>query len=566
MTARWRRAVICLATAAALTSACSQAAADRQTAPPVPPGAGRGGTLTVGITDPGAIEPTFASSSSGLLVSSTICDTLVHLDPVTGKVKPGLAESWTLTSGGGGITFKLRRGMRFHGSGQVLTAQDVSYSLTRLADPKEASYLSGLMSWVAGYELLRSEERPSTRLAGVTVVEKYGLQVSLTAADPDAIRLFAHPATAPVSRKAVEANPVLARAKPPCVGPYEVKQPGRAGSHEIHLQRDARYLPGAVAFSGGGGGYADEVVFRSYPKAADALDAWRRKEVDVAAVPPELAHDTMAATPASVLHGPTPHVELLEVPTRAVEGTALDGFDQPEVRRALSLALDRTRIAEVVYGDGRPPADGFVPASVVGGGGYSCGSTVPPTADVAGARRALAEAHVSLDGRKVPFYFNDEFGHSRLVGELAAQWKSALGLEIEPRPMKWDELLDKATGAAAVDGLFRLSWASALLSAESYLVPFGADPPDPSGPNLTRYSTPLLGRMLYRIDHANGDDRRLRVAELNGFLCTELPAIPLAVGQSHWVVGERVATARAQVVDATGRIALRELYVKDGAR
>jgi ABC-type oligopeptide transport system substrate-binding subunit len=287
--------------------------------------------------------------------------------------------------------------------------------------------------------------------------------------------------------------------------------------------------------------------------------------VDVAALPREVAPEVAGARPQNVVYGPTPHVEMVAVPTRAVEGTVLDGFDRPEVRLALSLALDRRRLAQAVYGDDRPAATGFVPADVVADDGYRCATTTPATPDLERARRLLADTGVSLGGRRVPFYFNDEFGHARLVAELAAQWKAALGLELDLRPMTWDQLLDKATGAAAVDGLFRLAWAPDLLSAESYLVPFGEERPDPAGPNLTRYSTPRLGRMLYRVGQASGDDRGLRLRELNQLLCDELPTIPVAFGRASWVVADSVGAARSKVVDPYGRIALRELFVKAGA-
>jgi ABC-type oligopeptide transport system substrate-binding subunit len=247
-----------------------------------------------------------------------------------------------------------------------------------------------------------------------------------------------------------------------------------------------------------------------------------------------------------------------------VEGSALDGFDRPEVRQALSLALDRQHLAQAVYGDGRPPATGFVPGPVVARDDYGC-TTTPPGPEVDRARKLLADAGVSLQGRKVPFYFNDEFGHARLVAELARQWQAALGLEIEPHPMTWDQLLDKATGAAAVGGVFRLGWAPDIPSAESYLAPYAQQPPDPAGPNLTRYETPLLGRLLYRLGKATGDDRGLRLHDLNQFLCQQLPNIPVAFGRSAWLVADSVGAARSRVVDPFGRIVLRELYRKASA-
>lgn len=56
------------------------------------------------------------------------------------KIEPDLAESWTVSPDGKEWTFKLRKGVKFHGEWGELTADDVVYSLNRARDPKRSSY------------------------------------------------------------------------------------------------------------------------------------------------------------------------------------------------------------------------------------------------------------------------------------------------------------------------------------------------------------------------------------------------------------------------------------------
>ena len=71
-------------------------------------------------------------------VAYMLSDTLVSLDWDQRTVRPGLAESWTVSEDGKLYTFKLRRGVTFC-DGKPFTARDVAYTINRWVDPATRS-------------------------------------------------------------------------------------------------------------------------------------------------------------------------------------------------------------------------------------------------------------------------------------------------------------------------------------------------------------------------------------------------------------------------------------------
>jgi ABC-type transport system substrate-binding protein len=550
-------AVLLVATGTSCIPARSEA---RVTAPSAARSAQRGGSLLVGMTPPGAVEPTFASSAGAQLVVATMCDTLVHIDPQTGATKPGLAESWSATKGtsatpgfGQTLTFKLRKGLRFHGSSRVLTARDVQFALNRLADPAQGSSMAKLVESIVGWQRLRDPDAHATRLTGVQVVERFGLQVQMNTGDPDAVRMFAHPATAPIDEHAAEANPLAFARSPSCVGPYQLDASSDPNASQMRLVRDRSYAGGALAYTGGGAGYAEEIRIRIFGDDEAVLRAWRSGTVDVAWLPSALARDGEAR---GVISAPSPYIEYLGIPTTGGEDTALAGLEDPRVRVALSKAIDRTALAQIT---GASPATGFVNGAITGRAETRCLAAHP---DLDGARALLAQAGVDLRGRRVTMFFNDERGHAALVRAVASQLRDAFGLILVPKPMSWDRFQDVTGAPRGVDGLFRLSWASPLLSSEAYIAAALVEPGRQL--NIGRFGGPRAARTLYRIEDSTGEDRIVELERAAQFLCEQMPEIPLVFPRSTWLVRRSaVAPARPDVVDGSGRLVLRELFVRE---
>jgi peptide/nickel transport system substrate-binding protein len=101
------------------------------------------------IDDIVSLDPAEAYEFSGLDLNNNTYDGLVELDPVTGEMIPGLADSWTLADDGLTYTFKMKSGVTF-GSGNPVTAQDAAYSLQRAIKlNKTPSFILGQFGWTA---------------------------------------------------------------------------------------------------------------------------------------------------------------------------------------------------------------------------------------------------------------------------------------------------------------------------------------------------------------------------------------------------------------------------------
>lgn len=527
------------------------------------PEAEPGGSVTVGIAEPVSIDPGVAGDPAGELVTRTMCDPLVEADPVTGELRPAIAESWQVSDSGRRITVKLREGVRFH-DGREVTAEDVVYTLSRVVRPETASPLSDLLEPISGYEPLREDDPTVERrfresLRGVRAIERYSFEITLTREEAGFVRLLSHPLTSPVPEDTVEADPAAFERQPVCAGPYEVAEPWERDDDEIVLVRAADYDARNDAFTRGGAGYADRVVFRIHPDRQAEHDAFAAGELDVAHVSEEQRTRAEDAEGLRV-EGFDPRLDYVGLPVNRPP------LDTRAVRVALSQALDRRAIAEGVFAGARVPASGVLPPTV--GPAYredACDVNAPAEGDVASAQTTLEQAGAELDGVALPVAFNDEFDHRELVSAVAAQWEEALGVRTELVPMEWAEYLSRARSPQGFDGPFRMSWAAEYPSADRYLEPLLASSSIGAN-NFSRFNDRAFDQALAR------DARRATVAEdrhqayerLEDLACGQMPIIPVTFGVSTYLVDdEKLDSAIDEMLDrSTAQPLLRELFVR----
>lgn len=111
----------------------------------------RGGTLKIGQeADPITLDPYKSSNLTALEQFDLIYNSLARFDDNL-KVVPDLAESWDISPDATVYTFKLRQGVKFH-SGKDLTADDVVYSFEKVLDPNFGAAYRSLFTSISKVE------------------------------------------------------------------------------------------------------------------------------------------------------------------------------------------------------------------------------------------------------------------------------------------------------------------------------------------------------------------------------------------------------------------------------
>jgi oligopeptide transport system substrate-binding protein len=559
---RRTRAALAVAVAGAMAAACS-AQGGLSAARPAAADAKIGGTLTIGLTEPGSLDPANAYDPAGQQVIATMCDPLLQYDPLTAKLQPGLATFWISTSQGGQLTVRLRGGVHYSTGGTV-NATDVVDELSRVASVDTASYAAGALQLVKGFDVISGQADSKSsdalkHLTGVNALSDSSFAVSLSKHDSSFVYVLAHLLASPVPHKLAAATSFASH--PVCAGPYELTGPWHAGDKQIVLRKNPHYYGKNNVYTNGGAGYADTIVVNIFASRSAELAAFAAGQVDIAQVPDDALPKPLPSG-GSLVSAANGFADYLGLPS----GNPVQNvFARPDVHLALSQALDRTAIGQAAYGGGSLPATGFLPPTV--GDSFqpnACGAATPATADVAAARRTLSTAGISLTGQPLTLYYNDDYQNAAVAKAVAAQWHAAVGLNVTLKAMPWTDYLQKASGPQGFDGAFLESWTGATPSADSYLTPLlGTDAVGTS--NFAHYVSPDFQRSLTTAHEATtASGRLLDFRALVKQTCSALPLLPLVFRQWHYVVrSSKVGSALNSFTDAaSGLLDLREVYVR----
>lgn len=290
-----------------------------------------GGTAVIALSsDPDGLNPLTRTTSAAGVVLDLVSTGLVEMRPDL-TWEPRIATGWEVSPDSLTITYRLRP-WRWE-DGEPLTAQDLVVSWRWLVDPRVASPRRDLLAAVA------SVEAPDAS----TVVYRLAHKV----ADP--VQATSH-AILPAHRLATLEVTGLdtweLNRRPVSSGPFRLEE-WRSGS-QITLARNPKYTFSTV--------YLDRVILRILPDETARVLALEAGDVDVVA-------DVKVATARRLAS--RNDIGLHEISGRVfgflLWNTRRPALADPRVRRALSLAIDRGRIADDLFGGFATPAASYLP-------------------------------------------------------------------------------------------------------------------------------------------------------------------------------------------------------------
>jgi peptide/nickel transport system substrate-binding protein len=276
----------------------------------------RGGILRHVVEgEPTTFDCHSAATSFAMQVLAPHYSTLLKYDPNDfSKVIGDLADSWTVSPDRLTFTFKLKQGVKFH-DGSELSSADIKATFDRLRDPPQ-----GVTSARKGqFESIDSIETPSTD----TVVFK------LKRINPAALYMFANPWNCVYSAKKLAADQKFYDTNVMGTGPFVFEEYVK-GSHwsakrfDNYFQKGKPYLDGIRGF------------FISGPGVVNALAGGQVDALLFQVAPPDLTRLKNLRGDAVVFH-----TNSFNITNFLTVNVKKPPFDDPRVRKALSLAIDR---------------------------------------------------------------------------------------------------------------------------------------------------------------------------------------------------------------------------------
>ena len=353
------------------------------------------------------------------MVLRDLFECLTRLDEKAAPI-PAAAQSWTVSDDGRVYTFKLRPNLHWS-NGDPVVAEDFAAGLRRLVDPATASQYAQVIGVILNASDVISGKQPVAAL-GVAAPDQVTLVITLSDPAPYLPGLMAHPSTAPLHRPSfAKLGDRFARPGDQVSNGAFVLTEWLQGSY-IRVVRNARYW-------NNGANRLDGVKFVQLADENAELRAYRAGELHTTAVVPRGQFDWIRENLAADLHI-SPQL------TTYYYGFNLDRpqFQNPKLRAALSMVIDRERLASAVLRVGELPAYGWVPPGVFDYTPQSFGYAQTPVADrIVAARALLAEAGYT---REKPLRFELRYNagevHTKVAVAVTSMWKEALGVEASP--------------------------------------------------------------------------------------------------------------------------------------
>jgi len=360
-------------------------------------------------SDADVLDPDQSRTFVGRIVYASLCDKLVDITPDL-QIIPQLATDWDWSDDNTSITFTLREGVTFH-DGTPFNADAVARNIERSQTLEESRRKSEL-----------------TSVAGTEVLGDYEIRIDLSTPDATLLAQLADRSGMMMSPDAFDAAGADFGLAPVCSGPFAFEE--RIAQDRITLTKyDGYWNADAINF--------DSVTFLPIPDTTVRLANLRSGDIDIlerlAATDLEQArNDDNIAIESAVSLGYQGLTFNLENGDRGDNPWGND----PRLRRALSLAIGRDIINQVVFNDafaaGNQP---FPPNSPW----YDTERPVPER-DVEGARALLAEAgHV--DGITLEVQVPNTTVPLQLM-QVVQSMASEAGINIEITSKEFATLLD----------------------------------------------------------------------------------------------------------------------------
>ena len=381
--------------------------------------------------DPETIDPALNSAVDGgnMLLHSFEC--LLAVDQ-NGQLAPGQAESWETSEDGLTWTFHLRDGLKWS-DGSDLTANDFVYSWKRVCDPMVAApYAETVLSMVEGYDKAIEGDLDALQ---VVATDNNTLVVTLSAPCSYFGSLAAFATLSPVQQATVEANGDAWATKAETYisnGPFYVSD-WVPGSYIMMTKNPYYWNADAIKLDG--------IKWNLIEDSNAAYSAYQTGEV-------LMIKDVPTEEIPSLKENADFYVDPIIGTYYLSMNIDREPFNNADVRKALSLAIDRDYVANTLMQGTYSPAGNLMGPGWIdtdgkqfkdnANGGKEYIDTTNYEADLEEAKQLLADAgYPNGEGFPTITYSTNDAGYHKVVAEYLQQAWAELGIDLQVDIVEW---------------------------------------------------------------------------------------------------------------------------------
>lgn len=395
---------------------------------------------------PEGFDPALYTAGTTFDASShPIYNRLTEFETGTTNVIPGLAESWEASEDGTEYTFKLREGVKFHSNDSFTPTRDFnaddvifSFERQRLDDHPFHEVSGGTWEYFEGMsmpDLVESIEK----------VDDYTVKFKLTRPEAPFVANMAMDFASIQSKEYADAmmeagTPEMLNQAPIGTGPFSF----------VAYQKDAviRYARNDDYWKDPAG--VENLIFAITPDASVRYQKLQAGECHVMPYPNPADIEAMKADEnINVLEQEGLNVGYLGY------NTQMEPFDNPKVRKALNMAIDKQAIIDVVFQGSGQIAKNPIPPTM-----WSYNDAIEDDPYDPEAAKALLEAEGVTDlsmkiwAMPVQRPYNP---NARRMAELMQEDFSKIDVDVEIVSYEWGEYLSRSKDVDR-DGAILLGW------------------------------------------------------------------------------------------------------------
>jgi peptide/nickel transport system substrate-binding protein/oligopeptide transport system substrate-binding protein len=482
------------------------------------------GIASIGIAEPQHLIPSNASDVNANQVLVSIFAPLVTFDP---QSKPIENQAASITTKDAKVwDIKLKPGYTFS-NGEPVTADNYINAWNYGAYAPNGQANNYYYANIDGYAALNPTDPNATptakTMSGLKKVSDTEFQVTLSTPYIDFEAALGYTAFLPLPKAAFTSSGALAAGFEDNIvgdGAFMVKG-GWQHDKEIDVVKYGKY-PGQQPKVGG-------IDFKIFQDLGAAYSAVQGDQLDVL---PILATQNLATAQADFgsryKHSPMSSFTFVAFPTYEKQ------FSNVNVRKAISMAIDRDAIVRTIFDNAWTSARSFVSPVLPGYRPNVCGA---PCVYNPAAAKAMYQANGGPP--QLTITYNADGPNKEWVEATCNQLQQNLSVPCLPKPVaKFADLVTQVQKKTQGTGMFRLGWVMDYPSMSDYLGPLYSTN---GSSNYYGYSNKTFDNLVIKGNIQTTQEKAIAIyQQAEGIIAQDLPVIPMFFGRNNFVFSRNV--------------------------